>query len=73
MRNKCYQEEYPIVSCVDFDTTLLVRRCTRYKLDESLPRRFQWFDLPLFNATNGQELSDVDDNWGYNDLNDFAV
>lgn len=73
LRKKCYQDEHPIVECVEYDVTMFVRRCVRYMLDESLPRLFQWFDLPLY---NGPQINDrtIEDNeviWKYQDLNDF--
>lgn len=47
-RDRCYHNDNPIVRCDDYDTGLFVHRCIRYKLDESQPKRYQWFDLPLY-------------------------
>lgn len=48
-RNHCYHNDYPIVRCEEYDTEVFLRRCIRYKLDETQSKRYQWFDLPLYN------------------------
>lgn len=71
LRNKCYQPEHPIVECVDYETTIFVKRCARYLLDSSLPKHYQWFDLPLYDGQqiNDREATDSDDNlWRTNNL-----
>lgn len=48
--NICYKEDYPIVNCLDYvDLGLNHKRCVRYELDESKPKRYQFFDVPYFN------------------------
>lgn len=50
LRSKCYREDYPIYECVSYDTKLFVRRCFRYVLEDTQTRRYQWFDLPLYDG-----------------------
>lgn len=52
LRNKCYKDDYPIVDCIDYDNGLFLHRCINYILDESQSKRYQWFDLPLYNGKN---------------------
>lgn len=47
-RNRCYHYDNPIVRCDDYDTGLFVHRCIRYQLNETQPKEYQWFDLPLY-------------------------
>lgn len=55
LRSECYRNDYPIVECIEYDTAVFIRRCYRYILDESKPKRFQWFDLPLYNGKYGDD------------------
>lgn len=56
LRSECYRYDYPIVKCVEYDTAVFIRRCYRYLLDESKPKLYQWFDLPLYNGKYGEDF-----------------
>ncbi|XP_053995511.1 phospholipase A2-like [Hylaeus anthracinus] len=43
---KCFREDYPIVGCNRWTT--FPRRCLEYELDESQPKKYQWFDVPPY-------------------------
>ncbi|XP_015592989.1 phospholipase A2 [Cephus cinctus] len=43
---KCFREDYPIVGCKRYSK--FPRRCLEYELDESQPKMYQWFDVPLY-------------------------
>ncbi|KAG7188454.1 hypothetical protein KM043_008094 [Ampulex compressa] len=43
---QCFREDYPIVGCKR--ATVYPRRCLEYELDESQPKRYQWFDVPPY-------------------------
>ncbi|KXJ80209.1 hypothetical protein RP20_CCG026198 [Aedes albopictus] len=48
VRDKCYKKQHPIVECGEKKNMLFLRRCTRYVLDSSKDRQWQWFDLPFY-------------------------
>lgn len=52
--NICYKEEFPIINCLDYvDLGWNHQRCMHYELDESKPKRYQFFDVPYFNDSKG--------------------
>lgn len=55
LRNHCYHNENPIVRCDEYDTEVFLHRCIQYILDESQPRCYQWFDLPLYYDKNERD------------------
>ncbi|XP_031622562.1 phospholipase A2-like [Contarinia nasturtii] len=59
LRNHCYHDDKPIVRCDGYDTEVFLHRCIHYVFDDSQPKRYQWFDLPLYYDKN--ERDSVDD------------
>ncbi|XP_032683265.1 phospholipase A2-like [Odontomachus brunneus] len=56
LNTKCFREDYPIVGCKRH--SLIPRRCLEYELDESQPKMYQWFDVPVY-FQNGQRVTEV--------------
>lgn len=56
IRDRCYKEQYPIVSCDEIHTRIFLRRCIRYVIDSLKPLKWQWFDLPFYSDKNDFEF-----------------
>lgn len=65
LRNHCYHEDSPIMNCEEYDTEVFLYRCIQYKLDQSQPKRFQWFDLPLYYDKKERDAVDDDEIYYY--------
>ncbi|XP_012282787.1 phospholipase A2 [Orussus abietinus] len=50
---QCFRDDYPVVGCRRRST--YPRRCLEYELDESQPKRYQWFDVPPFRGSSPEE------------------
>ncbi|KAK0157686.1 hypothetical protein PV328_011395 [Microctonus aethiopoides] len=49
LRPQCFQEDYPIESCANYDHVRLFRKkCLEYNYDKSKEKKLQWFDNPDF-------------------------
>lgn len=59
LRNHCYYDDKPIVKCDEYDTEVFLHRCVHYLLDDSKPKLYQWFDLPLYYSK--MERNAIDD------------
>lgn len=60
LRNRCYHEDSPIIRCEDYDTEVFLHRCINYSKDERQPKRYQWFDLPLYYDRNERDALNDD-------------
>lgn len=60
--NICYRLDYPIVGGLDsvnFGLNHNHKRCAHYELDESKPKRYQFFDVPYFKNPKGIEELEI--------------
>lgn len=60
LRNHCYYDTNPVIECDEYDTEVFLRRCIHYKLDERQPKRYQWFDLPLYDGKSERDAMNDD-------------
>lgn len=60
LRNHCYHDDKPIIKCDEYDDEIFLHRCIHYAFDESQPKRYQWFDLPLYYSKSERDAIDDD-------------
>lgn len=46
--NRCYQYDFMIKKCYEYDIQNGQKRCTQYLSIVNVPRKTQWFDLPFY-------------------------
>lgn len=63
LRNKCYDEDYPIIKCETYDTDVFVKRCVQYQLDMDQPKRYQWFDILLYRDKKERDAMSDEENY----------
>lgn len=63
LRNKCYYDDHPIVKCEAYDTDVFVKRCIQYRLDMDQPKRYQWFDTPLYRDKEERDAMHDEENY----------
>lgn len=68
LRNKCYFDDHPIVKCEAYDTDVFVKRCIQYQLDMEQPRRYQWFDTPLYRDKKERDAMNDEENYIWIDV-----
>lgn len=59
LQTKCFKEDYPIVGCKDekgFLFNQIGKACQSYVLDESKPKKWQFFDAEYFKGQSGPLL-----------------
>ncbi|XP_071448665.1 phospholipase A2-like [Hetaerina americana] len=44
---RCYRQDYPIIRCFKY-SSIIMKRCRVYELDQTKPQIWQWFDLPIY-------------------------
>lgn len=54
-RNQCFAYGPPIASCEEQQWDLFMKRCLRYKVDESQPYRWQFYDLAFYTHPSSEE------------------
>lgn len=62
LRGKCYYDDNPIIKCEAYDTDYFVKRCIQYELDMRQPKRYQWFDIPLYRDKDERDAMRDEDN-----------
>lgn len=60
LRNRCYFDDNPIVKCDEYDDEIFLHRCIHYELDNTKPKQYQWFDLPLYYSKDERDAVDDD-------------
>ncbi|TDG44665.1 hypothetical protein AWZ03_008900 [Drosophila navojoa] len=54
-RNQCFAYGPPIASCEEQQWDLFMKRCLSYKVDESQPYRWQFYDLAFYTHPSSEE------------------
>ncbi|EDW09986.1 phospholipase A2 [Drosophila mojavensis] len=54
-RNQCFAYGPPIASCEEQQWDLFMKRCLTYKVDESQPYRWQFYDLAFYTHPSAEE------------------